>query len=439
MRSLVLTLVIFSTVPFILSKPHFGVLVYSWLGYMNLHRLTWGISQVIPFSLIVALVTLGAWFFSREPKKIPITALSAFMLLFTIWICITTLFAVMPAEAYVKWDRTFKILAMSFVTIALINNRERLDALVWVIVVSLGFWGVRGGLFTILTGGNYRVWGPESTFIADNNGLALALVMILPLVRYLQLQSTRMFIRLGLLAAMSLCFLSILGSHSRGAAVATGGMLIVLVLRSRQRVLFGLLLLAGGATALTFMPAKYYERMATIENYEEDESANSRLSTWQFTYDFALSSPIIGGGFSMFESEELRDEFAPGKNVLNAHSIWFEVLGEHGFTGLFLFLIIGAVALLACGRIRRTTRSIPHLSWAFDLASMLQVALVGYAIGGTFLNKAFFDLYWQFAAIVVSLSVVVRRTVETENSLYQHKRKHQQITANKELLNDVNT
>jgi hypothetical protein len=66
----------------------------------------------------------------------------------------------------------------------LIHGKERIQLLVWVTAVSIGFYGIRGGIFTILTGGNYRVYGPEETFIADNNQLGLALTMILPLLYY---------------------------------------------------------------------------------------------------------------------------------------------------------------------------------------------------------------------------------------------------------------
>ena len=86
---------------------------------------------------------------------------------------------------------------MTFISMILINSRERVHALVWIIVASLGFYGAKGGVFTLLGGGEQRVWGPANSFIADNNALALALIMTLPLMRYLQLQSKSPYIRWG--------------------------------------------------------------------------------------------------------------------------------------------------------------------------------------------------------------------------------------------------
>jgi hypothetical protein len=111
----------------------------------------------------------------------------------------------------------------------------------------------------------------------------------------------------------------------------------------------------------------------------------------------------------------MRHRFTPGERVRASHSIWFETLGEHGFVGLLIFVAIGAAALLACGRVRRQCKGFPERVWAFDLASNLQVTFVGFAVAGTFLNKAFYDMYWQLLAVTVVLSVVVSRDVAAKS------------------------
>jgi probable O-glycosylation ligase (exosortase A-associated) len=415
MRSYLLFLAIMGTIPVIFAKPYFGVLVYSWVSYMNPHRLTWGFTYSFPFAMIVAVATIGAWMISRESKKIPMTALSVLIIAYTFWVSFTTLFAILPDAAFAKWDRSIKTLLITFLTMALINSRERLDALIWVIVVSLGFFGVRGGVFTALTAGNYHVWGPADSFIEDNNHLGAALIMALPLMRYLQLQAQRRYIRLALLGSMGLTGLAILGTQSRGAALAGATMLIMLWLRSRKKLFLGVGLVIGVSLGLAFMPQKYFDRLDTINEYENDGSAEGRIQTWKYAWRFALTSPIVGGGFEMFASDEMRHRFTPGERVRASHSIWFETLGEHGFVGLLIFVAIGAAALLACGRVRRQCKGFPERVWAFDLASNLQVTFVGFAVAGTFLNKAFYDMYWQLLAVTVVLSVVVSRDVAAKS------------------------
>ena len=82
-----------------------------------------------------------------------------------------------------------------------------------------------------------------------------------------------------------------------------------------------------------------------------------------------------------------------------AHSITFQVLGEHGFVGLGLFLLIGITALIKAQSIRRMAKGVPHLQWAADMAGMCQVSLVGFFVAGQFLNVAYFDLIYLFVPL----------------------------------------
>jgi hypothetical protein len=92
------------------------------------------------------------------------------------------------------------------------------------------------------------------------------------------------------------------------------------------------------------------------------------------------------------------------------HSIWFESLSDHGFVGLALFVgFIVLTALNAQWLIRRTRRD-PELLWANNLGRMLQVSLVGYAVGGSFVSL---DMYDGFYAVVL-ISAVARRVVAAE-------------------------
>ena len=183
MRDLFVTGVIFSLLPFILKRPWVGILVWSWLAYMNPHRLAWGFAYDFPFSMVVGLVTIAAFLFSKEKKEMVWTRETGLLLIFVGWMLITTLFALYPQFAWEQWDKVWKIQLMIFLTVLLINDRYKLHWLVWVIALSLGFYGIKGGIFTIVNGGVFRVQGPGGTFIAGNNEMALALVMVIPLIR----------------------------------------------------------------------------------------------------------------------------------------------------------------------------------------------------------------------------------------------------------------
>jgi probable O-glycosylation ligase (exosortase A-associated) len=249
MRDIGLALFIFGMIPFILIRPYVGLLVWSWLGYMNPNRLCYGFAYNFPWVELIAIVTIASLLLSKESKRIPWSAISVMLVMFLLWTGLATFFAAVPDSAWEKWMEFAKILIMVFVTLILVNNRERMHLLVWMIVVSLGFYGFKGGVFTILRGGANHVFGPPASFIADNNALALALCMTLPLMRYLQLHSSSKFVRTGLSFGMLLTGIAVLGTYSRGGLIALTIVAGALFLKSRRRVGIVLIVLALGMVA----------------------------------------------------------------------------------------------------------------------------------------------------------------------------------------------
>jgi len=415
MRDLLIALIVFGSVPFTFVRPHIGVFVFAWLSLMNPHRMTWGFAYTLRVALVVGAATIVAWLISREPKRPPFSPPVIILAAFTLWVSFCNIFAINPSDAYIKWVDVIKILGMTFVSMCLLQNRERIQIMVWVIAVSIGFYGFRGGVFTILTGGNYRVWGPPGSFIEDNNQLALAMVMVLPLIWYLFLTTTQRWARVGLLSAACFTVISVAGTYSRGGALALGVMLSFLWLKSRYKVFTlaaGAVLLIG---VLAFLPDHWYARMNTISTYEQDLSVRGRFDAWTFAWRVAMERPIVGGGLRVFYDGAYFMRLVPEAiGSRNAHSIYFEVLGETGFVGLGLFLLLGAASLLTAGSIIRRTKGRPELQWAGTLAAMVQVSLIGYASAGAFLNLGFFDLYYMIIAVIVCLKVVVDKELSAQ-------------------------
>lgn len=413
MRDVFVLLVLFSAVPLIFLRPHVGILAWCWISYMNPHRLSWGFTYEFPVAMLVGIATLAAWMLSKEPKKLQINAVSGLLLAFVFWMSFANLFAIVPDLAFDKWNQSFKILLMTLVTMVLMNNRERLHALIWVIVLSLGYFGLKGGVFTIITGGTSRVWGPPRSFIADNNALAMALLMALPLVRYLQLHTEDKWIRFGLLGLIVAMVFSILGSYSRGALVGLAAVGLFLLVKSRHRILVSIGLAMAIVVGASFVPQTWIDRMRTIETYTEDGSALSRLEVWGFALKVARDRPLVGGGFRVFADEQLYLKYVPDARKgrgRNYHSVYFEILGELGFPGLFIYLGLLAAAWFSGSRIVARTKDRPDLLWANDLARMVQISLVAFASAGTFQNLAFFDLYFHLVAILF----LSRQIVEAE-------------------------
>jgi putative inorganic carbon (hco3(-)) transporter len=421
MRDLLLALIVFGSVPFTFVRPFVGVLVFTWFSLMNPHRMTYGFALSLRSALVIGVTTIVAWLVSRESKRPPLTAPVIFLLLLTIWISVCTLFAINADAAYKKWDQVIKILAMAFVSMCMLKGRERIELMVWTICVSLGYYGFRGGLFTILTGGNYRVWGPPDTFIEDNNQLALALIMVLPLMWYLYIISKPRWVKLGLMAVAGCTLIAVIGTYSRGGALALFVMLGVLWLRSPYKIVT----FVAGASLLVMifllLPDQWFARMNTISDYQNDASANARFWSWTFAWKLAQMRPFTGGGFSVFYEGALYKQLVPESTTFyNAHSIYFEMLGESGFVGLGIFLMLGLSSLIMCSSIMRRAKDRPDLVWARNLAGMMQVSLIGYASAGTFLNLGFFDLYYIILACIVGLDATVKAEIAKSEEAEAH-------------------
>ncbi len=407
MRDILIFMLVFGSLPVILKRPYIGILVWSWLAFMNPHRLSWGMAYDFPFSAVVAAVLLVSLVLSREPKQMIWSSVTVVWLIFFLWTALTTVLALFPDDAAGEWSRWWKISLVSLLMLLIMGSRERIHLLVWVIVISLGFYGVKGGIFSITTGGQYMVIGPPGSFINDNTNLGLALIMILPLMRYLQLEVRKRWHNWAMIGSMGLTVLATITTHSRGALVGVAGMAVFLIIKSKNWFRIGLVVLALIPVLFAFMPDAWFSKMGTIQTYEEDGSALGRINAWWFAFNLAKDRPLVGGGFGAFDPS-IFPKYAPvPEDFHDAHSIYFEVLGEQGFVGLALFLLLGLLTYRSASWIIRQTKGRADLDWANQLAAMVQVSLVGYAVCGAFLGHAYFDLLYTLVAIVVLTRKVV--------------------------------
>ncbi|MBU1363423.1 MAG: putative O-glycosylation ligase, exosortase A system-associated [Gammaproteobacteria bacterium] len=416
MRDLIVALIVFGSLPFILRTPLTGLLMWAWLGLMNPHRLAYGWAGDMPFAQIVVLCTLLSMFFnSKQLISFPSDRASRALILFVLWLGVSPLFSFRPELEFERWIQPVKVVFMALVALVIVGERAQLQKLLWVLVLSLAFFGIKGGIFTIASGGSFRVFGPGGA-IADNNSLALALVMMIPLFRYLQMHTETIWIKRFSLAGIVLSAISAIGSQSRGAFLAMAAIGVFLWLKSRKKGLIGVMALAALPIAWLLMPEKWSERMTTIQNYEQDGSAMGRINAWITAWNVAVDRFPIGSGFA-FDTADVYMRYAPDPtNVLVAHSIYFQILGQHGFVGLILFLIVIGMAWVNFRSILRSTKNQPNLIWAHDLAAMCQVSLIGYSVGGAFLNMTYFDLPYY----IVVISVILKRLVNTDLETVQN-------------------
>jgi putative inorganic carbon (hco3(-)) transporter len=399
-------------------RPWIGVTLWVWLSILNPHRYTYGFAYTAPLAAMAAASTLLGLLLTKERESPFKGAAPVWLFIFFIWMTFSWLLGLDPSADYPQWDKVMKVYLMTFVGLAVMHNKQHILALAWVTAGSLALLGIKGGVFTVLTGGNYRVWGPPGSFIEDNNEFALSMVMTIPLLRFLQLQLKSAWGRHALTLTMLLCAAAALGTYSRGALLAITAMTLVLWWRGKSRMLGGMVMLVAAVGLLAFMPDSWTDRMSSIGDYEEDRSAMGRISAWWNAFGIAKSY-VLGVGFNAARSE-LFERFSPYPEFVHAaHSIYFQIMGNHGFIGLFLFLMIFISTYWSAGRLRVLAKGHPEAQWCDALGAMCQVSLVGYAVGGAFLSLSYFDLPYNIMMLVVLSTVWVKRQAWLTEPVYR--------------------
>lgn len=411
MRDYVVIAIILASLPAILKRPWVGILMWYWIGLMNPHKLGWGIANSMPLAMIVGIVTIGAMLLSRDQK--PIAWNSGMALIFALggYFTLTNFFAWAPDEAWSQWDKVMKILLVTFISTKLIYGQKRIHALFLIIALSIGFYGFKGGLFSITTGGHYRVWGPENSFIGGNTSIGLAMLMVLPLLLYLAREEQRKWLRLGLYATFWLTVISTVFTYSRGALLGLAAITPLMLLRSNKKFLVVVILVPLAYFGKDVIPEEMYSRAETVGNYEQDNSSMQRIQAWGVALNVAKAHPLVGAGFNYeyaADADARWIEYAPflgewNNRARSTHSIYFQVLGQHGFIALALFIFLLLSMYIVTGRIRRDALKSNTHEWIANYALAIQIGTVGYIISGAFLSLAYFDLLYAYVAIVAIL------------------------------------
>jgi putative inorganic carbon (hco3(-)) transporter len=94
------------------------------------------------------------------------------------------------------------------------------------------------------------------------------------------------------------------------------------------------------------------------------------------------------------------------------HSAYFEMLGEQGFPGFFMWALLHVGSLVRLEALRRRFRKSkdPDEEWIAPLATALQHGHIIYLVGSLFIGIAFQPFVYMMIACEIGLDSYVRRT-----------------------------
>jgi probable O-glycosylation ligase (exosortase A-associated) len=358
---MVMLAVLVGSLPFCFIRPFYGILLWTIVAFLHPQSYLWGATNLFPWAQAVAIPTLaGLLLFSRNLNALFSRKVLLLLMLWG-WFGITSMlstsnpvFVHHTADTWQHLGDVSKVLLMTVAMIVAVDSFERLRILVIVTASCFGLYVLKSLPFIILTGGAFRLYGPPKSMIADNNDFGLALNMTLPLFFFLAQAETdrRLKWLFGFFCLITIP--AIFFTYSRGAVFGLVVIGLLLCLRMKGRVLLIPVVLIAVAIAAVFAPEGWRQRMNP--DNAVDASARERFNAWAFSWNLAQDYPIAGGGLSTF-TPELFGRYAPVvQDIHGPHSVYFGVLAEHGFTGLFLYLGLVVSCLASLLRLARAAR-----------------------------------------------------------------------------------
>jgi probable O-glycosylation ligase (exosortase A-associated) len=410
-----------------LARPFLMVCLYVYIDVVQPQQLTYWLLNSVSISMIAGAGALGGWLLFDNKADARVAPRQVLILLL-IGICgYTTAHADFPVEAKETWDYTWKGLMFAAFLPLTLRTRLRIETLLLFMTLSAATIIIVGGIKTVLSGGGY---GELNLMVTNNSGLyegstiSAVAVAIVPLILWFTQHGTvfppdwrvRAF---GYALCVS-CLLIPIGTSARTGLLCIALLGVLLWLKSRRKLVYAALAVAMGLAAVPFLPSAYTERMNTIKTYDSDESASTRLAVWAWTLDYASTHPL-GGGFLAFKQNKLRmvlkgDASTGGRSRISTdearawHSAYFQMLGEHGWPGLLVWLTINIVGLIRMEVLRRRYRDPAGAQgWAGPLAEALQWGHLIFLLGAAFVGIALQPFIFMLIGAQIGLDTYLAR------------------------------
>ncbi|GAB2689206.1 putative O-glycosylation ligase, exosortase A system-associated [Aliiglaciecola sp. 3_MG-2023] len=435
MRDLLLVGFLFVAIYYSFKRPYIGTAAWVWIALTAPAKWAFGFSSHFRLNLTIVVITALSYIIVQKYKQWKFNGLTFWMLIFAIWTLISTATNQTSYSAYVwdYWNQFIKVILLFLFITLTIYKKLHLNTMIWAIVLAISSFAAMEAVKFMLSGGSHRIVG-KAGIIRDRNDLAVAINMCIPLVIYLISVTENFVIKRGLKIILVLNILAIIGTYSRGGFIGLVILGAAFWWTSKRKVLYGVVAAIIIPLFFAFAPGEWKERQNTVSTAaSKDGSFIGRLWAWKISTLIALDYPLTGGGFHAVKNQPLWRYYAPMTpnfgpietppipptlGAKAAHNIYMQVLGDHGFGGLFIFMMI----LLGTLRMNFKNKKWAEKNnqvWLVNLSKALTLTLVGYCITGGNVSLAYFDLFYTIVGIVCAISIhIVNPKKVIENNAF---------------------
>lgn len=426
------------------KRPFLFTLIYAYVDIVAPQRLSYFMLNSVPVSLIVFALAFLGYLLADNKQDSRFSMRQAVMILLLAYCGYTTIQAEVPDAALEKWDWIWKALVFAIFLPLTLKTKLRLEALALFMVLCAGTLIITGGIKTLVSGGGYGVL----VLLVDNNAglyegsiMSTVAICIIPLILWLAHYGT-IFppdwrVKLFAYALIFSALLIPIGTEARTGLVCIGVLAVLQLRFVRYRLLYAGAAAAIGLMSIPLLPQSFTDRMSTIENYDSDQSASTRIAVWRWTLEYVKTHPF-GGGFEVYRINKLTyklskvdteqyEEWGIDPDDVDArviedearafHSSYFEMLGEQGYPGLIMWLFIHIGGLWRMEVLRRKYAKSKKESeqWVAPLAIALQHGHVIYLVGALFVGIAYQPFVYMLVALQIGLDTYIgRRSAEAK-------------------------
>lgn len=404
------------------KRPFIGLGMWIWTAMFFPNAWLYGAASGLRYNLIFTGVAILSYVLLRDKPKVRMGSIGLLVMLFFFWTTVSTAMTIgIPEVAWEIWIRFFKVIALFVFVILVVDKKLHVDFFLWCVVLSIGFYGALEALKYIASGGGHMIAGFAGHVLGDRNELALAFVMTLPLCSYLlgEYGKTSKLVGFGLIGVMGLLIAAVIGTQSRGGFIALLGLGGYHFLKSKRKLPLGIFIAIVGVALSSIVSEDWVSRMDSIGEASEDASFMGRVVAWKQSFIMAAQNPFFGGGFKSLETmtvwARLSQDFLaynffysgdalPDSTFARAaHSVYFQVLGEHGFGGLAIYLTLLLTAFRKVRQVASVGRKQGAPTWIINFAVSLQLCLFVFCVGGAALSFAYFELIFAVFGLIVVL------------------------------------
>jgi putative inorganic carbon (HCO3(-)) transporter len=420
LRSLWLLFVYVSFLGLSFRAPFIATLGYIWVDTFQPQAVAYIVLNDLPVAMIMGSMSLVLYLLLDRRSPPPLTLQTVLQASMAIWVTLTLIWAQRPEAAWIKWDWAFKTIAFATFIPYVIRSRVQIEAFAQTYVFSLAANFVPFGVKVLLSGGGYGVnLGLQSgnAGLAEGGFLSTSCLMAVPLAIFLashsQIIPKLRVLPLAYWGIAGLAVVTAIGTYERSALFGCVVLGVYMWIRTKHKFSFGIVLAIVACLVIYTSSGAWNSRVSTISDYQSDSSAMVRILVWKWTLNFVATHPF-GGGFVTYlvnhvELPAAGAEPAHTEYGRAFHSVYFEVLGEHGYPGLLMFLLLAGSTFVMLRRIAKKARPHPELQWVVGLSNALQSGLAVFMTCGAFVGVAFQPMFWYFVSMSICLNAYMWR------------------------------